>query len=149
MHWRRKWQPTPVFLPGESQGQGSIDGLPSVGSHRVGYDWSDLAAAAAVMWTAAQKMLHDTDNFMEVMGQPLDKSIHSHSTCLLQWLKQKFPYPRTSPRPSTRPIIAIWISLARDAEIEPKNCPRRGERERNNNAIFCGAHGIVYNISRV
>ena len=23
MHWRRKWQPTPVFLPGESQGRGS------------------------------------------------------------------------------------------------------------------------------
>ena len=23
MHWRRKWQPTPVFLPGESQGCGS------------------------------------------------------------------------------------------------------------------------------
>ena len=22
MHWRRKWQPTPVFLPGESQGWG-------------------------------------------------------------------------------------------------------------------------------
>ena len=22
MHWRRKWQPTPVFLPGESQGRG-------------------------------------------------------------------------------------------------------------------------------
>ena len=26
MHWRRKWQPTPVFLPGESQGQGSLMG---------------------------------------------------------------------------------------------------------------------------
>ena len=26
MHWRRKWQPTPVFLPGESQGQGSLLG---------------------------------------------------------------------------------------------------------------------------
>ena len=25
-HWRRKWQPTPVFLPGESQGQGSLGG---------------------------------------------------------------------------------------------------------------------------
>ena len=25
MH-RRKWQPTPVFLPGESQGQGSLAG---------------------------------------------------------------------------------------------------------------------------
>ena len=26
MHWRRKWQPTPVFLPGESQGQESLVG---------------------------------------------------------------------------------------------------------------------------
>ena len=23
MHWRRKWQPTPVFLPGESQDGGA------------------------------------------------------------------------------------------------------------------------------
>jgi len=26
MHWRRKWPPTPVFLPGESQGWGSLVG---------------------------------------------------------------------------------------------------------------------------
>ena len=26
MHWRRKWQPTPVFLPGESQGRWSLVG---------------------------------------------------------------------------------------------------------------------------
>ena len=26
IHWRRKWQPTPVFLPGESQGRGSLVG---------------------------------------------------------------------------------------------------------------------------
>ena len=26
MHWRRQWQPTPVFLPGESQGWGSLVG---------------------------------------------------------------------------------------------------------------------------
>ena len=26
MYWRRKWQPTPVFLPGESQGRGSLVG---------------------------------------------------------------------------------------------------------------------------
>ena len=26
MHWRRKWQPTPVLLPGESQGWGSLVG---------------------------------------------------------------------------------------------------------------------------
>ena len=28
MHWRRKWQPTPVFLPGESQGRRSLVGCP-------------------------------------------------------------------------------------------------------------------------
>ena len=26
MHWRRKWQPTPVFLPGESQGRQNLVG---------------------------------------------------------------------------------------------------------------------------
>ena len=26
MHWRRKWQPTPVFLPGESKRRGSLVG---------------------------------------------------------------------------------------------------------------------------
>ena len=26
MHWRRKWQPTAMFLPGESQGRGSLVG---------------------------------------------------------------------------------------------------------------------------
>ena len=43
MHWRRKWQPTAVYLPGESQGCGSLGGLLSMGSHRVRHDWSDLA----------------------------------------------------------------------------------------------------------
>ena len=46
MHWRRKWQPTPVFLRGESQGWGSLVGCHLWGC-TVGHDWSDLAAAAA------------------------------------------------------------------------------------------------------
>ena len=46
MHWRRKWQPTPVFLPGESQGRGSLVGCRLWG--RTESDWSDLAAAAAL-----------------------------------------------------------------------------------------------------
>ena len=47
MHWRRKWQPTPAFLPGESQGRGAWWVSP-MGSHRVRHHWSNLAAAAAV-----------------------------------------------------------------------------------------------------
>ena len=30
--WSRKWQPTPVFLPGESHGQKEAGGLQSMGS---------------------------------------------------------------------------------------------------------------------
>ena len=37
MHWRRKWQPTPVFLPGESQARGSLVGCHLWG-RRVGHN---------------------------------------------------------------------------------------------------------------
>ena len=40
MHWRKKWQPTPVFLPGESQGRGSL-----VGFHLWGHTESDMTEA--------------------------------------------------------------------------------------------------------
>ena len=40
MHWRRKWQPTPVFLPGESQGRRSL-----VGCHLWGCTESDTTEA--------------------------------------------------------------------------------------------------------
>jgi len=46
--WRRKWQPTPVFLPRESRGQRSLLGCCPWGSHRVGHDWSDLACMHAL-----------------------------------------------------------------------------------------------------
>ena len=39
-HWGRKWQPTPVFLPEESQGQGSL-----VGCHLWGRTESDTTEA--------------------------------------------------------------------------------------------------------
>ena len=92
MHWRRKWQPTSMFLPGKPHGRRSLvgcspwgcwgsdmtewlhfhfhalekemathssilawripetgepGGLPSMRSHRVGHDWSDLAGRQA------------------------------------------------------------------------------------------------------
>ena len=33
--WRRKWQPTPVFLPGKSHGQRRLAGLQSMGSQSI------------------------------------------------------------------------------------------------------------------
>ena len=46
MYWRRKWQPTPSVLAWRIPGTGVSGGLLSMGSHSVGQDWSDLAAAA-------------------------------------------------------------------------------------------------------
>ena len=58
MHWIRKWQPTPVFLPGESQGRGDSQsgGLQSMESLRVGHDW---ATSLSLLFTAICKASSD------------------------------------------------------------------------------------------
>ena len=40
----RAWQPTPLFLPGESPGQSDVAGYSPWG-HKESHDWTDLAAA--------------------------------------------------------------------------------------------------------
>ena len=42
-------------------GTGEPGGLPSMGSHRVGHDWSDLAAAAAANYEFITKEYHLID----------------------------------------------------------------------------------------
>ena len=38
--WRRKWQPTPLFLPEKSHGQRSLAGYTPWGHKRVRHDWA-------------------------------------------------------------------------------------------------------------
>ena len=52
MHWRRKWQPTPVFLPGEFQGRGSL-----VGCHQWGRTESDTTEATQQQQVAGDRGL--------------------------------------------------------------------------------------------
>ena len=51
MCWRRKWQPTPVFLPGESQGQRSLMGCCLWGCTEL--DTTDLAGAAERIYNSS------------------------------------------------------------------------------------------------
>ena len=53
MHWRRKWQPTPVFLPGESRGWGSL-----VGCRLWGHTVSDTTE---VTWRQQQQFCLSTE----------------------------------------------------------------------------------------
>ena len=51
--WRRAWQPTPVFLPGESQGQKCLGGS----GLRVGHDWATRCSTTQrknPMWAFCQ-----------------------------------------------------------------------------------------------
>ena len=50
MHWRRKWQPTPVFLPGESQGWGRTES-----------DTTEVTAAGRVPKTSHDSIAASTD----------------------------------------------------------------------------------------
>ena len=45
------------ILAWEIPGMGEPGGLPSMGSHRVGHDRSDLAAAAAAAWVSGALFL--------------------------------------------------------------------------------------------
>ena len=60
-------------------GTGEHGGLPSMGSHRVGHDWSDLAAAAAA------KELYCT-TLTSVLGLFLSNSLHC---CIIRMMLNK------------------------------------------------------------
>ena len=41
--WRRKWEPTPIFLPGKTHRQRSLEGYSPWGRQRVGHNLANLA----------------------------------------------------------------------------------------------------------
>ena len=54
--WRRKWQPSPVFLPGASCGQRSLMGYSPWGDKRVGHDSAlDTRALLWFQWASLNK----------------------------------------------------------------------------------------------
>ena len=65
MHWRRKWQPTPVFLPGESQRRGSL-----MGCHLWGHTESDTTEAT---WWQQQQHGHKHGDLIQYDWCPYNK----------------------------------------------------------------------------
>ena len=53
-HWRRKWQPTPVFLPGESHGQRSLAGHGPWGRREL--DMTEVTKHAHSIYTYYKKL---------------------------------------------------------------------------------------------
>ena len=69
--WRREWQPTPVFLPGESHGQRRLAGYRSLGSQRFRHNWVTKSSPLEhrlhkartlpkrELWVISQILLHE------------------------------------------------------------------------------------------
>ena len=57
MHWRRKWQPTPVFLPGESQGRGAWLAV----VYGVAQSWIRLKPLSSSSSSNVINMYHNTE----------------------------------------------------------------------------------------
>ena len=73
-HWRRKWHPTPVFLPGEFQGQGSLVG------------WSLWGRAESYTPEATQQQFYKCPTFYS-MHSLLDSLVSSYFCTLLKQRK--------------------------------------------------------------
>ena len=82
MKWIRKWQPTPVFLPGESQGWGSL-----VGCRLWGRTESDTTEATQQQQQAPQHILlcpfHRTPQFKFVLKFKHVLNIPPQNTALI------------------------------------------------------------------
>ena len=85
MHWRRQWQPTPVFLPGESQGQGSLVGCRLWG--RTELDITKVTQQQqAIGGSVGKESPAMWENWVQPLGRedPLEKEMATHSS-ILAW----------------------------------------------------------------
>ena len=69
-------------------GTGELGGLPSMGSHRVGHDWSDLAAAAGMderaLLKARKKALFFQDSICSKNNQNINQSKYERPGCKMK-----------------------------------------------------------------
>ena len=79
MPWRRKWQATPVFLPGEYHGLRSLAGYSPWG-HRVGHDWETEIQQSSqnTSWKGASSMWE--------FGKHCIRESNSTNSCGVMWI---------------------------------------------------------------
>ena len=100
--WRRKWQPTPVFLPGESQGQRSLVDYSPWG-HRGGHNSAHTRGQVFVVTTACVSGVSVTvTNWLEARCCSVTQSCLTLLTRGLQHARDAAKHPtghRAGPQP--------------------------------------------------
>ena len=111
MHWRRKWQPTDRE-PG---------GLPSMGSHRVGHDWSDLAN---INGQNSSKYINPITSHSSLLSSNLKPSDHLFSSVAQSCPTLPCPSPTPRVHSNSRPS-SRWCHLAISSSVVPfSSCPQ-------------------------
>ena len=94
LHWRRKWQATPVFLPGESQGRGSLMGCRLWGGTEL--DTTEALSSKLILHEV-QRICNFSWNdhklfivFLKLCPLNLDKPINYHYVEELRWQRVSF-----------------------------------------------------------
>ena len=113
MHWRRKWQPTPVFLPGESQGRGAwwaaVYGVVQSQTRLKRLSSSKISEAKSVMYFIC-------------IAMPAKPSL-SYTSCLALWLNFLSTLLSSSiVCVSSISLLSIWFSLAFSSCVSPRQC---------------------------
>ena len=117
MHWRRKWQPTPVFLPGEFQGRGSL-----VGCRLWGHTESDRTEVTQrqQQWSPRRKLLWNSLRHSCSVAQscptlcnPMDCGLPLSIEFSRQeyWSGLPFPTPGNLPDPAILPASLVSPAL--------------------------------------
>ena len=127
MHWRRKWQPTPVFLPGESQGQGSLVGCRLWGHTELDtteateqqqshvHDKKDLIISKGPR--SQENIINDHMN----QGQHFGQALYFWCCCLLAWCECS-----VAPRfviaflPRSKCLFITWLQSPSAVILESK-----------------------------
>ena len=87
-------------------GTGEPGGLPSMGSHRVGHDWSDLAAVAAAYTCQYNPSSLLLDIYMREM------TAHVHTVTYMWMFTNSFiqNHPKTEDSPNIYPLTNSWTN---------------------------------------
>ena len=114
MHWRRKWQPTPVFLPGESLGRQSL-----LGCHLWGHIESDTTEATQQQQQNLYNLVYNLYNPVE------DACLNTSTSDLLSCISGISRFTHCLWWPVRRPWGFLWHSESKWRAQEVSTDERR------------------------
>ena len=107
MHCRRKWQPTPVFLPGESQGRGSLVGCRLWGHTELDRtEVTQQQQQRSSHFKSKRHIKYQKESYRYLRKAPPQQGAKKRKYCLLKYYH---PSGRKNHRSFTRKWYLSWV----------------------------------------